>query len=148
MADELNGKTIAIVGDEVRPPPDPDGSPPPSGYAVVGGRGTMHTFSVYAPVSGQLQRQRAPTPRTDEMDDRYAEFLIAVCIICDAAQRARLGVAVRTETGIEVAGVPVIGAATAGDQLDDTGYARTLRIDDARINVDEVISCTINAPDG
>jgi hypothetical protein len=143
MADELNGKTM------VRPPPDSGGSPTRSRHAVAGAgvRGTVHTFSVYAPVSGQLQRKRAPTSTTNEMDDRYAEFLIAVCIICDAAQRARLGVAVRTVTGIEVAGVPAIGAATAGDKLADTGYARTLRIDDARINVDEVVSCTINAPD-
>lgn len=81
------------------------------------------------------------------MDDRYAEFLIAVCIICDAAQRARLKVVVTTMAGTEVVGVPAIGTATAGDQLDDTGYARTLRIEDARINVDEVVSCTVNAPD-
>lgn len=81
------------------------------------------------------------------MDDRYAEFLIAVSIVCDAAQRARLGIVVKTGAGIEIAGVPEINTATVDDQLDDTGYARTLRIDDARINLDEVVSCTINAPD-
>ena len=82
----------------------------------------------------------------DELDDRHAEFLIAVGGMCDAAQRARLGVVVRTEAGLQVAGVPVIRAANRGNELDETGYARTFRIDDALINLDEVVSCTIHAP--
>jgi len=82
----------------------------------------------------------------DSMNDRYAEFLITVGTMCDAAQRASLGVVVRTEAGMRVAGVPVIRAADGANELDETGYARTFRIDDALVNLDEVVSCTIEAP--
>jgi hypothetical protein len=80
------------------------------------------------------------------IDDRYAEFLITVGSICDAAQRAGLGVVVETETGMRVSGVPIIRPADPRNELNDTGYARTFRIDDALVNLDEVVSCTIRAP--
>jgi hypothetical protein len=82
------------------------------------------------------------------IDDRYAEFLITVGGMCDAAQRAGLGVVVETEAGTQVTGVPMMRAAGARDELNDTGYARTFRVDDAQVNLDEVVSCTIRAPGG
>ena len=93
-----------------------------------------------------LQRISVKTMPVGEMDDRYAEFLITVGGMCDAAQRAGLGVVVKTQTGTQIAGVPAIRGADADDELDDTGYARTFRIDDALVNLDEVVSCTIQAP--
>ena len=82
------------------------------------------------------------------MDDRRAEFLIAVGGMCDAAQRAGLGVVVRTQGGTRIAGVPMIGGADSTDELGETGYARTFWVDDAQIALDEVVSCTISTPAG
>jgi hypothetical protein len=82
------------------------------------------------------------------IDDRYAEFLITVGGMCDAAQRAGLGMVVETGAGARVVGVPTMRAANARNELNDTGYARTFRIDDAVVNLDEVVSCTIRAPAG
>jgi hypothetical protein len=82
------------------------------------------------------------------MEDRYSEFLITVGGMCDAAQRASLGVVVRTEAGMRVVGVPAIRGAQGAAELEDTGYARTFRIGDALVNLDEVVSCAIEAPGG
>jgi hypothetical protein len=82
------------------------------------------------------------------IDDRYAEFLIAVGGMCDAAQRAGLGVVITTAGGEEITGVPAIRGASGGNELHDTGYARMFRVDDALVRLDEVVSCEIRAPTG
>ena len=82
------------------------------------------------------------------MDDRHAEFLIAVGGMCDAAQRASLGVVIRTEAGRRIVGVPAMRTPNGRNELDETGYARTFHIDDSLIRLDEVVSCTIQAPPG
>jgi len=56
------------------------------------------------------------------MDDRHAQFLIAV-------------------------GVPAsIRQTTGEDQVDDSGYARTFRINNRVVNLDEILSCTLRSP--
>jgi hypothetical protein len=73
---------------------------------------------------------------------------MAVGGMCVAAELANLAVVVRTAGGARVAGVPTVRAAVAGDELADTGYARTFRVDDMPIDLDEVVSCTIHTPAG
>ena len=82
------------------------------------------------------------------MDDRYAEFLMAVGSVCVAAERANLSVVVKTSNGTQAVGVPVIRGSESGNELDDTGYARTFRVSEALMNLDQVVSCTIHAPAG
>ena len=73
---------------------------------------------------------------------------MAVGGMCVAAELANLAVVVRTAAGARVVGVPTVRAAAGGDELADTGYARTFRVNDAPIDLDEVVSCTIHAPAG
>jgi hypothetical protein len=86
-----------------------------------------------------------PTP-AHGFSDRQSEFLIAVGNLCIAAERASLTLVVTTTTGVEVTGVPHVHEATPEEELDETGYARTFRIGDAVVNLDEVASAAIRQP--
>jgi hypothetical protein len=97
-------------------------------------------------VEGSEHRDSRRTSCRGRIDDRHAEFLMAVGGMCVAAELANLAVVVRTAGGARVAGVPAVRAAAGGDEFADTGYARTFRVDDMPINLDEVVSCTIHTP--
>jgi hypothetical protein len=84
----------------------------------------------------------------DAIDDRMAQYLIAIGDVCSAAERASLEVSLVTAAGTTVVGVPYPHEATRGNELDDTGYARTFRVNDALVNLDEIVALTVRAPDG
>ena len=105
-------------------------------------------MAVLGPIPGTTHRDPRCRSRRGNIDDRHAEFLMAVGGMCLAAELANLAVVVRTADGARVVGVPTVRAAAAGDELADTGYARTFRVEDMPINLDEVVSCTIRAPAG
>jgi hypothetical protein len=90
----------------------------------------------------------AVSRRGRSMDDRRAQFLIAVADLCGAASLAGLEVEVRPAGGpAETArGIPHPHAASGGDEVEATGYGRTLAIDGRILNLDEVEQCTIFAP--
>ena len=82
------------------------------------------------------------------MDDRYAEYVIAVSELCAAAELASFQLEVLTTEGQVVAGMVGAPRAAAGDaELDHTGVQRTVRIDGALVNLDEIVRCTIHRPD-
>jgi hypothetical protein len=81
------------------------------------------------------------------MDDRYAEYLIAVGQLCAAAELARLQLEVVTADGQVVIGPVGSPRMADGDvELDHTGLQRTVRIDDAIVNLDEIVRCTVHPP--
>lgn len=83
------------------------------------------------------------------MDDRRAQFLIAVGDLCTAAGLAGLHVQVRlrTEHGGGARGIPHPGADSGGPQADDTGYGRMFAVADRIIDLEDVEECTIYSPD-
>ncbi len=84
------------------------------------------------------------------MDDREAHFMIAVGDLCSAAGLAGLAVEIRAGggDGNAVRGVPqLLPGVDGGPQVDDTGYARTLVIDDHVVDLIQVKACTIFAPE-
>jgi hypothetical protein len=82
------------------------------------------------------------------MDDRYSEYVIAVGQLCAAAELARFQLEVVTAEGQVVAGLVGAPRTAAGDgELDHTGLQRTVRIDGALVNLDEIVRCTIHRPD-
>ena len=82
-----------------------------------------------------------------DMHDSYAQFMITVGDVCAAAELAGLHVEVLIVDGSRVRGVPAsLGRADQGEQVDETGYARTFRIDDALVNLDDILECAIHAP--
>ncbi|MBV9817836.1 MAG: hypothetical protein JOZ07_05735 [Solirubrobacterales bacterium] len=81
------------------------------------------------------------------MDDAYAQFMIAIVELCLSADLAGLRVEVLTTGGLQIEGVPTsIRQAEDEGQVDSTGYARTFRINDALVNLDDITQCTIHAP--
>jgi len=81
------------------------------------------------------------------MDDRYAQFLIAVGDLCVAAALAGLDVEARTADGKRTVGVPgLVRHSDGNEQVDDSGYARTFRIDEHIMHLDEIVECTLRAP--
>jgi hypothetical protein len=82
------------------------------------------------------------------MDDRRAQFLIAVGDLCGAARLAGLVVEVRLGGhGDLVRGVPRSHpAADEDDEVDDTGYTHALIVDDRIIDLETVEACMIFAP--
>jgi hypothetical protein len=82
----------------------------------------------------------------DERHDRYAQFVIAIGDLCAAAERAGLSVMLTLASGQHVLGIPYVHVAGALDELDETGYARTFRIDAAVVNLDEIVALSIHAP--
>jgi hypothetical protein len=86
------------------------------------------------------------------MDDRRAQFLIAVGDLCTAAGLAGLEVEVRpnVDRSERIRGVPYPHrAADAGaDTINETGYARPMAIGDHVIDLDDIHECTVYAPQG
>lgn len=84
------------------------------------------------------------------MDDRHAQFLIAVGDLCTAAGLAGLEVQVRPREGHggSARGVPTAPSSPAGEQhqADDTGYPRTLAVGDHIVNLETIEACTVFAP--
>jgi len=83
------------------------------------------------------------------MDDRLAQFLIAVDELCTAASLAGLDVELRERgTGTMIArGVPHSPSRMeAGRDGDDTGCAPVLVIDDRFVDLERVGACTIYPP--
>jgi hypothetical protein len=81
------------------------------------------------------------------MDDRYSEFMIAIGQLCAAAELASLNLEVVTTDGQVVIGL--VGAprtAEGAGELDHTGLQRTVRIDGALVNLDEIVRCTLHRP--
>jgi hypothetical protein len=81
------------------------------------------------------------------MDDRFAEYVIAVGQLCAAAELAKFRLEVLTTTGQVVTGLAGAPRTASGDQeLDHTGLRRTVRIDGALVNLDEIAQCTVHSP--
>ncbi len=86
-------------------------------------------------------------PDRRDMHDRQAQFLIAVGDLCQLAATAHLPVEIATQSGVRAVGIPgPPGLAQPGEQVDDTGYASTFRVDNAIIKLADVVECTIRAP--
>jgi hypothetical protein len=82
------------------------------------------------------------------MDDRYAEYVIAVGQLCAAAALARFQLEVVTTDGRVIVGLVGAPRTAAGDgELEDTGVQRTVRIDGALVNLDEIVRCTVLSPE-
>ena len=103
---------------------------------------------VARPVTGQ--KTDSPTLRqaATTLNDRQAQFLITVADLCAAASLAALPVELVTRDGVRTGGVPGSLRRSAGaEQVDDSGYARTFRIDSRLVNLDEIVECTMRSPD-
>ena len=86
------------------------------------------------------------TPRAD-LDDSHAQFLIAVGDLCVAAELAGLRVDVVTGGGRRIGGIPAsLRGAEGGEQVNETGYTRTFRVNDALVNLDDILECAVHAP--
>jgi hypothetical protein len=82
------------------------------------------------------------------MDDRYSEYMIAVGQLCAAAELASFRLEVVTADGQVVVGLAGAPRTAAGNgELDDTGLQRTVRIDGALVNLDEIVRCTVLSPE-
>jgi hypothetical protein len=82
------------------------------------------------------------------MDDRFSEYVIAVGQLCAAAELARFQLEVVTADGQVVVGLVGAPRTAEGDgELDHTGLRRTVRIDGALLNLDEIVRCTLHRPD-
>jgi hypothetical protein len=81
------------------------------------------------------------------MDDRYSEYVIAVGQLCAAAELARFQMEVVTSDGQAVIGLVGAPRTAAGEgELDHTGLRRTVRVDGALVNLDEIVRCTVLRP--
>jgi hypothetical protein len=82
------------------------------------------------------------------MDDRVSEYVIAIGQACAAAELARFQLEVITADGRVVVGLVGSLRTAEGDfELDQTGLQRTVRIDGALVNLDEIVACTLHLPD-
>jgi hypothetical protein len=82
------------------------------------------------------------------MNDRCSEYMIAVGQVCAAAELARFQLEVVTADGQVIVGL--VGALRTADgevELDHRGLQRTVRIDDALVNLDEIVRCTMHPPE-
>jgi hypothetical protein len=82
------------------------------------------------------------------MDDRYSEYVIAVGQVCAAAELASFQLEVVTADGQVIVGL--VGAPRTAEreaELDQTGLRRTVRIDGALVNLDEIVRCTMHVPE-
>jgi hypothetical protein len=82
------------------------------------------------------------------MENRHAQFLIAVGELCLAAETGGLMIDIVTSDGASACGVPGAVRPTGSDrQVDDTGFARMFRVDGRIVDLAAVRACTIRAPD-
>jgi hypothetical protein len=81
------------------------------------------------------------------MDDRFSEYMIAIGQACAAAELASFQLEVVTADGRVVTGlVGALRSAEGEIELDQTGLQRTVRIDGALVNLDEIVACTLHVP--
>ena len=81
------------------------------------------------------------------MDERQGQFVISVGHLCEAAALARLDIEVVTGGQTRIRGVPSSPRPAKGDdEVDDSGFARTFRIADHLVALDDIIACTIHSP--
>ena len=81
------------------------------------------------------------------MDDRCANFFILFGDVCTSAELAGFRIEVQTAQGARVVGVPQARSpAHPADDLDHTGYGRTVRVDTVEIGVQDVVAFTVTAP--
>jgi hypothetical protein len=96
-----------------------------------------------------LKRRPPLNEDRKRMDDRYSEYMIAVGQLCAAAELARFQLEIVTTDGRVVAGL--VGAPRTADgvgELDHTGLQRTVEINGALVNLDEIVRCTLHRPEG
>jgi hypothetical protein len=83
------------------------------------------------------------------VDDRRAQFVIAIGDLCTAAALASLEVDVRLSDGSSLHGVPSRPRPESGrEELDDTGYANGLQIGDRVVALADVVCCGLSVPAG
>jgi hypothetical protein len=81
------------------------------------------------------------------MDDRHAQFLIAVGDLCSTAAMAGLQVEILDVRGTTTHGIPgAVRSAGGKDAVDDTGYAKAFRVEDHVVDLEDVVQCTIRSP--
>jgi hypothetical protein len=81
------------------------------------------------------------------MEDRVAQFFLTVAKLCADASLGRLSVRVSLKNGEHLVGVPAPPPESQGpDQLDGTGYADTVSIDDTDVALSDVIEATVRYP--
>jgi hypothetical protein len=86
-------------------------------------------------------------PPCADLEDSHAQFLIAVGDLCAAAELAGLRVEVLIGGGRRIGGIPAsLRGAPRGKLLSETGYTRTFRVDDALVNLDDILECAVHAP--
>jgi hypothetical protein len=96
-------------------------------------------------VPGKPNRRMA-APRA-ELTDPHAQFLIAVGDLCAAAELAGLRVEVVLGGGRRVGGIPgSLRRAERGEELNETGHQRTFRVNDALVNLEDILECVVHAP--
>lgn len=81
------------------------------------------------------------------MDERRAEFLIAVGGLCNAAALAKLLVEIATEDGRAIRGIPsTLAHAHGDDEVDSTGYATGFLVGGTPLQLADVTACTVFRP--
>ena len=83
----------------------------------------------------------------DPIDDRHAQFLIAVAELCTAAELAHLDVEIRTVDGDRTEGVPRSLRAGAFERGDETDYSTAFCVSDRLVRLSDIVECTLCAPD-
>jgi hypothetical protein len=81
------------------------------------------------------------------MDDYFAHYLVLIGDISQAAALGELPVTFRTADGVTETGVPAVRAASTDDEVDNTGYARPVKIGDRTINLEDIVELRLRAPD-
>jgi hypothetical protein len=83
------------------------------------------------------------------MRDDQAQFFIAVADLCAAASLAGVQIEVLTGSGRRISGVPSAAPAARrhGEELDHTGYAGIMVINDVVVDLADIQRCSIFAPD-
>lgn len=80
------------------------------------------------------------------MSDSHSHLTL-VGDICVAAALGRLVVAVETDAGEKLSGVPeTIPTVTEAPKLDDTGYGRCVLIDSTEVPLGTIVACAVHAP--
>ena len=81
------------------------------------------------------------------MDDRHAQFLIAISELCAAAATAELPVELDTNDGHRLRGVPTPAPFSRGvGEIDDTGYGDPIQVDGIAVALETIRACTIRSP--
>jgi hypothetical protein len=81
------------------------------------------------------------------MDERVAQFFLAVGRLCGEASTGGLRVRLRLAGGEQLQGVPEPPPqAEDGDELDHTGYADAVTVDGVRVELSDVVEASVVHP--